>query len=242
MEIKKIGSRGTLFTFADGGFSTCMYLIIGKKYNFLIDTYRGPDAIEEVKDYIEFNSPDKPLLIIYTHSHYDHTWGACAFEKKTVIAHEKCDKFVREEEPAFLEQHSELASGKVELVFPDMVFKNSLVFPSEGLEFFYTPGHTIDSISCFDSVDKVLIAGDNIESPIPYLLSEDLVTHRDTLNKYLERDYDYLIASHDGIISEKLLLDNINYITAVIAGDDEEYKEGNTAKIHEVNLKNLGKF
>lgn len=242
MRIERIGSRGTLFIFEDEGFNTCVYLISGEKYNFLIDTYQGPAAIGEVKNYIETYSPDKPLIIIYTHSHYDHTWGTCAFKGAIVIAHENCDKFIREGEVPFLKEHKELAKGNVELVFPDITFKDNLVFPAEGLELFYTPGHTVDSISCFDSIDKVLMVGDNLESPIPYLLSDDLVTYRNTLNKYLERDYDYLIASHDGNVNEKLLLNNINYITAVIAGDDEEYKSGDIGKIHASNLKKLGKF
>ena len=51
---KKVGSRGTLFTFTDA-FLTNVYVINGKKNVYIIDTYLGLDVMKSVNQYIVQN-------------------------------------------------------------------------------------------------------------------------------------------------------------------------------------------
>lgn len=108
---EKIGSRGILFTLESDGFIVSVYVIEGKKYNFLVDTLTGPETIAEVKDFIKKELPDKPLFIIYTHSHYDHTWGTCLFDKRIVVAHESCYELLDVNERKLLKEKPEYAVG-----------------------------------------------------------------------------------------------------------------------------------
>ncbi|MBW4829012.1 MAG: MBL fold metallo-hydrolase [Clostridiaceae bacterium] len=66
MNIKKVRNRGILFTFHDLGIPTNVYAIYGEHYTYIIDTYLGPDIIKLVGD--------KPIIVVNTHSHWDHVW------------------------------------------------------------------------------------------------------------------------------------------------------------------------
>ncbi|TYB90854.1 MAG: MBL fold metallo-hydrolase [Kosmotoga sp.] len=237
---EKIGNRGTLFTLESEEFIVTVYVIEGEKYNFLIDTLTGPETIAEVKDFIKKELNDKQLFIIYTHSHYDHTWGTCLFDKSIVVAHEKCYELLDMNERNLLKEKPELADGEVEIVLPDIIFKESMNFPEEDLELIYTPGHTVDSLSIYDKKDRVLFVGDNIELPLPMLQWNNLERFGKTLKNYLEMDFDILLSSHSRNIGRKSIEDHLDYVNAIISGNDEKYRQGKIAKIHEFNMKNLG--
>jgi glyoxylase-like metal-dependent hydrolase (beta-lactamase superfamily II) len=236
---EKIGSRGTLFTLESDGFITSVYVIRGEKFNFLIDTLTGPKTIAEVKDFIKKELPAMPLFVIYTHSHYDHTWGTCLFDNRIVVAHEKCYELLDINERKFLKEKPEFADGEVEIVLPDMLFKESLSFTEEDLKLFYSPGHTVDSLSIYDEKDKVLFVGDNIEIPLPMLQWNNLERFKKTLEGYLEMDFDILLSSHSKDIDRKSIEDHLDYINSIINGNDEKYRKGEIAKIHEFNMENL---
>ena len=236
---EKIASRGTLFTLEGDDFITSVYVIRGEKFNFLIDTLTGPETIAEVKDFIKKELPDRPLFIIYTHSHYDHTWGTCLFDNRIVVAHEKCYELLDINERERLKEKPEFADGEVEIILPDILFEESLNFPGEDLKLFYSPGHTVDSLSIYDEKEKVLFVGDNIELPLPMLQWKNLEGFKETLEGYLEMDFDILLSSHSRNIDRKSIEDHLDYIKAVISGKDEKYRQGEIAKIHEFNMENL---
>ncbi|MFO7882130.1 MAG: MBL fold metallo-hydrolase [Kosmotogaceae bacterium] len=234
-----IGSRGTLFTLESDGFITSVYVIRGEKFNFLIDTLTGPETIAEVRDFIKKELPDRPLFIINTHSHYDHTWGTCLFDNRLVVAHEKCYELLDMNERKLLKEKPEFADGEVEIVLPDILFEESLSFPGEDLKLFYSPGHTVDSLSIYDEKDRLLFVGDNIEIPLPMLQWENLERFKETLEGYLEMDFDILLSSHSRDIERKDIEEHISYLDAIMNGKDEKYRQGEIAKIHEFNMENL---
>ena len=90
MEIKKIGNRGTLFTFFDLGMPTNVYVINGSQKVYIIDTYLGPDSMKEIQTYIDREYGNKQLIIVNTHNHWDHVWGNCFFSSEPIIAHKLC--------------------------------------------------------------------------------------------------------------------------------------------------------
>ena len=53
MQIRKIKSRGFLFTHSNPVWDLNVYLIIGKKYNYIIDTGLGSLSIEPIKEYLK---------------------------------------------------------------------------------------------------------------------------------------------------------------------------------------------
>lgn len=218
MEITKVGSRGTLFSFDDLGGATNVYAIEGDRHIFIIDTYIGPEAMEQVNSQIKSSMVEKPLVVINTHYHWDHIWGNCIYKAHTIIAHKKCSELMAANGERDLEKRVKYTKGKVEIMLPNLTFTDAMFFENDGIRLFYSPGHTEDSISVYDEKDKVLIAGDNLERPIPYFMTKDLDTYLSTLEGYLKIDFDILIGGHTGIEGKQLVHDNAEYIRKFIEG------------------------
>ena len=109
--------------------------------------------------------------------------------------------------------------GDVRLRPPNLVFRKRIAFVDDGVEFFYTPGHTGDSASCFDSVDRVLIAGDNIVAPYPYVNLLNLKEYIQSLEEYKRLGAETIILGHDPPQHDSALIDsNIDYLRSVASG------------------------
>lgn len=235
MKITPIGTRGVMFAALDP-FPVNVYLINGKNRWFLCDTAFGSGSMEAVKEYMAGHGADKPLVVVNSHFHWDHVWGNCAFDGATIIAHDKCRATMQECGAAELERFAEFKRGEVRLVCPTVTFSDRLSFPDDGVEIFHTPGHTPDSISCFDTVDNVLFAGDNIEVPLPYLSGDDLEAYAATLRRYLDLKPGRFVSGHDADPDEELVRQNLAYVIDFQKGDTRRYEEEPFRRIHEQNL------
>lgn len=241
MDIKKIGDRGVLFTFYElGGFETNVYVINGHKHIFIADTFLGPKAMEGVKEYIGSNFTLKPIVIFNSHFHWDHIWGNCAFKDGVIISHEICREIILKSGKEGMIKNSRYMMGDVELIPPEVTFTESLTFNDDGVKFFHSPGHTQDSSSMIDMEEKILFAGDNIESPIPYLNYNNLDKYLETLEGYLKMDDVRIIAGHCHEIDRGLIEENIEYVRKFRAGELEKYETGIYSKINQENMKTLG--
>jgi cyclase len=87
MEIKKVGRRGTLFTFYDLGIPTNVYVINAKQYVYILDTYLGPDIMKMINQYIKEQYGNKQVIVVNSHSHWDHVWGNSFFSPTIIISH-----------------------------------------------------------------------------------------------------------------------------------------------------------
>ncbi len=246
VKITEVGSRGVAFSFYEDflGDTTYSYLINAEKHVFLFDTFCGPDSMEYIKEYLrEKKIGEKPLIIVITHNHWDHYWGNCAFPEHLIISHTLCRQGMQETAQEDLERMKEWQQGEVEIVLPNLVFDERINFPEDGIDIFHAPGHTPDHLSAYDSIDKVLIVGDNLESPMPYITETITTPYVDTLNQYKAIDWNHLILGHGEIqTSPELLHSNLDYIqnfmdlTTPWENFNEERK-----KIHFVNLACVGK-
>ena len=69
MNIRKTGTRGTIFTYDD---DISVYLIKGNPKIVLCDTHLGPLSMEVIKQYLAADYPQKEILIFNSHSDWDH--------------------------------------------------------------------------------------------------------------------------------------------------------------------------
>jgi glyoxylase-like metal-dependent hydrolase (beta-lactamase superfamily II) len=138
-----------------------------------------------------------------------------------------------------LAENPELAAGNVGIIYPELTFKDTLTFKKEKLVLVYTPGHTEDCISVHDEIDRVLYVGDNIEKPLPYLLSPNLDQYIKTLKYYKSLPFDKLICSHNGWIEAESIDFQIEYIENFKNGAHTRYSDELMDAIHNANLKNL---
>ncbi|MGY5864063.1 MAG: MBL fold metallo-hydrolase [Candidatus Thorarchaeota archaeon] len=214
MKVEKIGSRGLLFSFKDP-YLTNVYVIIGKEQVFILDTSLGSEPMRFVKETLEKQDyEDRPIVIFNSHGDYDHYWGNAVFDDALIIGHLYCRSRILEEGKGALRKYKDHKRGDVVIKAPSLTFYKRLEFPDEGISFFHTPGHTIDSASCFDDIDKVLFVGDNVESPIPYVYNTNVGQFTKTLMSYRGIEWKVMLASHDSPIHDQILLErNIEYIS-----------------------------
>lgn len=241
MEIKKVGNRGTLFTLYDLGIATNVYIINGKQHIFILDTYLGPDIMKEINEYIKSEIGDKPLIIVNSHSHWDHVWGNSLYSSDIIIAHELSKKYMKKDGLRKLEEHKEYKRGEVILTYPNVTFTDKLYFEEDNVLIYHTPGHTDDEISIIDWEDKVLFAGDNLERPIPYIMDKDLNQYIKTLENYLSLDVKIIIGGHTKCEDKSLIEDNLQYIKKVLVKDTSEFQEGEYLEYHKTNMEWLSR-
>ncbi|UYP46686.1 hypothetical protein NEF87_002971 [Candidatus Lokiarchaeum ossiferum] len=246
VKIIEVGSRGVAFSFYEDfmGDTTFSYLIKGNNHLFLFDTFCGPDSMSFIKKYIQEQKLEQfPLIIVITHGHWDHFWGNCAFPESEIISHTICRSGMEQSAQADLERMQEKAQGEVTIMLPTLVFEEKISFPAEGIEIFHAPGHTPDQLSVYDNIDKVLIIGDNIEDPMPYINETDTSQYIKTLKNYKKIEWKQLIPGHGEIqTSSKLLNANLDYIQKFmdLKTHWDDFKE-NEKKMHFINLCTVGK-
>jgi glyoxylase-like metal-dependent hydrolase (beta-lactamase superfamily II) len=177
-----------------------------------------------------------PYVVFYSHYHWDHIWGTCVFESASIIAHTSCRELIKKHGEKELAGHEEYMSGEVTLVLPALTFSERLIFWDDDVMFFHSPGHTPDSATCFDTRDRIVFAGDNVESPIPYLFSQDLTAYVVTLEHYLDMEYDILIPGHGSLPQKSLIAENLAYIRAIMIHDAKQYEQEPYRAIHNINM------
>ncbi len=199
MKPVEISRRNIMFTEKMGEeYDLNIGLIMGKRHNFIIDTGLGSGSVKPILEYIKDSR--KPIIVINTHFHWDHIWGNWVFKEDIIISHRKCYEFENKYWEKAFEKFSEKADGEVQKALPNLVFDKNLYFPEDGIELFFTPGHSADAISIYDQLDKVLYAGDNIgdtaDEIVPYI-DTDMETFKSTIELYKNYDFDYCISGHN---------------------------------------------
>lgn len=236
-EIREVGQRGVIFQYED---QNLVYLIKGDVRLYLCDTHLGPESMEIVKNYIsESGLTNKELIIFNSHSDYDHNWGNCSFQNNLIVAQARNLFRFKMTGEYNLEMKSRFKKGRVKLVYPNLLFKDKLYFSDDEIEFIYLPGHTLDSAICLDHKDSIIYAGDLVEAPIPMILWQDLKTYIQSLKTLKAYPVDRYIASHSGIVEEKLIDKNIEYIQSLINEESLDYEDDGLNRVHEFNQKNL---
>jgi cyclase len=248
MKIKRIRSRGWLFTFDDiEDTFTNVYVIQGKKHYFVCDTFLGPAPMQKIKKHLYKHSENLPFIIFNSHYHWDHIWGNCAFPDSLIIGHASIMNMIHMYGETELFRYKKYQQGKVKIIPPSLVFKYFLAFPDERITIFKSPGHTFDSASLYDVFDKVLYVGDNIEDPIPCLENTDFEQYLQTIEKYENLDFKVIIPGHmstsDTLPPKRILKSNAKYINALLNKDNlSTYQRKKYRKIHKENLIALEKL
>ncbi len=226
MKVEEIGSRGLLFTFPDFTpypqvpMPIQIYVINGKNNLFVCDTGVNKEQMSVLKEYlIEKKLLSKQIIIFNSHFHMDHIGGNGIFDSAQIISHISCrEKIVRTIERITKENKARLEDKSI--AYPTIIFQERLIFPDDNIEFFYSPGHSADSSSCYDQLDKILYVGDNLVDPIPFLTWHRIDKYLTTLHNYCNIDTKAIILGHS------IVLNNISFIEKTI-GYIERFQEFN---------------
>lgn len=207
MTLEKITRRNIVFKFQNvSEWDLNIHLIMGDKYNYIIDTGLGSLSMAPVIEYLK--GYHNPIIIINTHHHWDHVWGNHIFSDCAIVSHRLCREKLEMKWDDMLQKNKRFMDGDVQRSLPNMVFEDTLYFPDDHIRLFFTPGHTADCISVLDETERVLNVGDNIgdtlDEIVPELETEKAV-YLNTLLQYKARDFNICVSGHNIVLGKDII-------------------------------------
>lgn len=197
MQVREVYKNVYTYTDLSMPWALHLYCIIGKHYNFLIDTGLGFDSCLTFEPILEQNK--KEILVINTHFHWDHIWGNHYAKQSIILAHEECPELIEKSWDYCVQEYEKYAKGSIEKVLPNMLFSDEIYLPAEGLRLFHTPGHTADSISLIYEPAQLLLIADNIadqpDTDTPDL-DCGLSAYKESLAKILSYPFTNVLCAH----------------------------------------------
>lgn len=194
-----------------------MYLIVGTEKALLIDTSFG---MGNLKGLCEKISNNKPLTVINTHAHPDHSYGNCNFD--TVYCHPYSIPILENQNAHMWDKMLDKDGNGIwaDITYADIPnFKKYKILPcNDGdvfqlgdgheIEVIFTPGHDSGHICLLDKKQRYLFVGDcisnediHIEGPWQGQLYPEFSTpsaYLDSMERLYSRagEFDKLFASH----------------------------------------------
>jgi len=209
-------------------------LLVGAEGAVVWDTLARPRDMNGVAEL----APGLPLSVVYSHGDWDHVWGtaglACPWED--ILAHQACaERFLGELFRTLEEKRVESPGvyDGVRLLPPTRTFQTTLTMELGGvtLELHHLPGHTPDSVVGFLPEWGILLAGDAVETPLPFLNpGSPIEPWAKSLEDWSERlektgKPSIVIPSHGQLGGPELLRENAGYLRDLLAGREPGIKE-----------------
>ena len=179
-------------------------LIATEEGCILIDTLPFPEETSSVAAAAKSLAPEGVQLLVLTHYHADHVYGAYQFPGATVVGHALTwDLLSHKGFKSLAEAKSQVPElAEVELVLPTVVFDDgalTLHLGEKTLQLFHSPGHTADSIAVYVLEDKVLFAADTM-LPVPTIFDGDLPALIKSLQRLRALPVESVVQGHGEII------------------------------------------
>lgn len=214
----------------DDNGSDNMYLIEGADSALLVDTGLGVADLVSVAKKIT----DKPLIVVNTHGHPDHSGANYQFEK--VYLHkddiDAARMFASEEQR--IRNSASMLQGekpKAQDIYNGKIYTTQLLPISEGyifdlgdrkIEVMETPGHTPGSICFLDRKNKMLFSGDNNNSLVWLFLQgcSPLSEYLRTLEMQATRlnEFTTLYPGHGPAVESTFINEQIICVKAILDG------------------------
>ncbi|MFW9941903.1 MAG: MBL fold metallo-hydrolase [Candidatus Thorarchaeota archaeon] len=195
-----------------------LFLLIGSHSALLIDTGCG---IFPLKPILNELIKDELLLVLNTHSHFDHIGGNYEFDK-IFIHTEELNSISKPKDISFLRDSPFEIVKRYES-------RNYLIPPANNIEsikddatidlgglsvrIIHTPGHSTGSISILTNKDE-LFTGDTAHYGTMYISTNDLTIHLSSIKKLLdlfqENKHIKIYPSHEEFAVGKELLEDLS--------------------------------
>jgi glyoxylase-like metal-dependent hydrolase (beta-lactamase superfamily II) len=202
------------------------FALVTERYLIFVDTSATPEQAAAVVESLRGDLPGRLPLVILSHADYDHCWGSAVFApggalpapiighaltRERLLSPGAADELARRlgEQPRF---------ASVRLVAPDIAYTERLVIDGGDLtlELWHTPGHTPDHTVIWIPALRLLLAGDAVERPWPYVhTAADLPIMRATLSRLAALGAERIAVCHGGESDPALIARNIAYFDEV---------------------------
>lgn len=156
-----------------------VFLVRTERFVVLIDTLLNGETARALLDIARPHLDGRQLLVVNTHSDWDHAWGNQVFSgpqalhPAPIIGSARCAALLRSPETADgllqMQQEEPGRFDDVVLTPPTITFDERLVIDGGDLtlHLFATPGHTPDHVSVLIPEISTLLAADAAELPFP---------------------------------------------------------------------------
>lgn len=199
-----------------------IFALVTERYLIFVDTSATPEQAAAVVAALRAEVAGRQPLVILSHADYDHCWGNAVFAPDgalpaTLIGHALTRERLRspgaaDELAERLRADNRFAS--VRLIAPDIGYTERLEIDGGDLtlELLHTPGHTPDHTVVWIPALRLLLAGDAVERPWPYVHSAaDLPILRATLARLAALEPAHIAVCHGATSDPALIASNIAY-------------------------------
>lgn len=178
-----------------------MHLLVGEEKALLIDTGYGEGNFREIVESIT----DKPVMVVNTHGHFDHTGGNGWWEEAWMS-----EGAVASARVPFSKEQQQWYDAKPHREYQIHILKDGDIIDLGGkiVEVLSIPAHHEGSIALLDKTDRLLFTGDEMEAGQVLLFVRDhnlsrnqvVAAHKKNMEKLAERraEYDFICPAHNG--------------------------------------------
>lgn len=194
---------------------------------YVCDTYLTPSIMKEVFKKLGLTGLHLPIVVINSHSHWDHIGGNGYFAGVDIYASKLCIEKFADEYSYNCDEIAHMSSERPELIPPNIGIDGEFYFADDGVRIFVSPGHTDDSVSVFFENGNLLFCGDNAEYPIPTCctIGDGGTAYLDTLKKYIDINAEYYIPGHGRVMRMEDVKNDLTYVEDLAAGRTDGFDE-----------------
>jgi len=207
-----------LFRVAAGDFTVAAAVVATPRRVVVVDTLAGPAEAAAVAAFARERAAGGRLTVVLTHHHWDHAWGTAAFAGAEVVAQRQCPRLL-----------AALLAGGAEDVpppppegvpLPTMTFGDRLSLDdAQGspVHLIHAPGHSEDSLVVFVPGERLLLAGDVVEWPLPSFSQRDgAEAWVATLRRLKQLPVTTVVPSHGPVGGKELIDATQRYVETVV--------------------------
>lgn len=220
-------------------------VIVGEQRVLVWDTLSHPRDMEGINEL----AGNKPIYVVYSHADWDHCWGTAGLKTDVIIAHDVCgERFRRGEVAAELAEKQAAEPGMwddVVLMTPNRLFGQMITVDLGGVmvEIHPLAGHTDDCLVACIPQWGILLAGDTVETPLPYLHMSSipvLAQWIGNLEKWASTErVRTVIPSHGEIGDRRVISQNVRYLTNLRDGEVPDVPDEMNAFYTETHANNM---
>ncbi|TCM41673.1 MBL fold metallo-hydrolase [Kribbella sp. VKM Ac-2568] len=192
-------------------------VIADDRGSVLVDAGNSPAHATEIQQAIAAAGLPAPTTLVYTHHHWDHSWGASAWENVEVIAHAAAVDLLEAEAkrpwshqylrdrvaenpklgPSFRARALAMPGWDgFEVIVPHRTFEDTLTLPT-GVQLRHVGGnHAPDSLVVLDPESGVMLLGDCFYPPPFHLRTESDGMDFGMVKRFLAERHAWYVDAH----------------------------------------------
>lgn len=177
-----------------GGFGrTICYLVEGTEKSLLLDTGFG---IGDIKAYVE-TLTDKPLMVVNSHLHPDHSGGNPQFGVVYIGENEvKSTEGFQFPEAAIPGSYCDVVKNAGPYHFELLKDGETIDLGGRTITVYEVPGHTTGCIALHDSLTNMILSGDALLKRVLLFTEKPLDLYISSLNKLKELKPENILCAH----------------------------------------------